>query len=162
MADEALFLAVAEGDGKRLQELLDGGADVNAFDAASCTPLMAAAARGDEALVLLLLDAGADPSIQAPDEETAYLKAAAHGQAKVAALLSRFAKPAERELARAFLGAHGAQVLPELPTEPGTGPGSFKQKAVTIAARAAKFVGHEAPAARVERLERAQEKKGKK
>ncbi len=159
MSDTELFAAIAAQDNDAAQRAIEAGADLNAFDAQGHTPLMTAALIGDEAMVLLLLDAGSDPTLLAPDSETAYLKAAAHGHREVATLLSRFAKPEERELARAFLGAHGAQVLPELPAEDGTGPGSLKQKAVTLAARAAKFVGHESPAARIERLERAQKNK---
>jgi uncharacterized protein len=166
-----LFDAVTAGDAALVQRLLEAGADVNAFDGEGRTPLMVAAQLGDDEQVLLLLDAGADPTIAAPDGETAYLKAAAHGQAQLAGRLERFASPDERALAGSFLKAHAAQVADEAglgalgkaPPEPAgeEAPSELRQTLVKAAARAAKAVGHESPAARVERQERAERLKKK-
>ena len=55
-----IHAAAAEGDTQRLRELLDHGADVNAWDDDFNTPLHVAVARGNIDCVILLLDRGAD------------------------------------------------------------------------------------------------------
>jgi ankyrin repeat protein len=60
---EGLVLQAAlSGDGKRLQVLLDSGADVDAWDENGMTPLLSAVFVGDSEAVRLLLAAGADPN----------------------------------------------------------------------------------------------------
>lgn len=63
------------------QELLENGADVNAFDAGGRTPLMRCVSSSGTHLVPLLLDAGADVNTADEDGVTALMLAAYYGAA---------------------------------------------------------------------------------
>jgi len=60
MEQEDIFQAAAHGNIARVQELLDGGVDVNVQDQANWTPLLLAAMYCHEELVHLLIEQGAD------------------------------------------------------------------------------------------------------
>lgn len=153
-----LIDAVESGDVAAVKAELARGPDVNQLGAGRSTPLIIAAGRGSLELVKLLLDAGAEPGWRDDTDETALLKAAANGHLEVARLLSPHADDDERELARSFLSAFGASHAPEFHYD----EGSLKRKAVEVAARAASFVGHEAPLERLERARRSEDNAKKK
>ncbi len=153
-----LFDAVETGNVAEVKAALAGTPDVNQLGPGRATPLIIAAGLGSLELVKLLLDAGAEPRWRDDSDETALLKAAANGHLEVARLLSPHAEDEERELARSFLAAFGASHAPEFHYD----GGALKRKAVEVAARAASFVGHEDPLARVERTARAEENAKKK
>ena len=78
-----LHRLVAAGDVNGLKAALTGGADANARDGKSWTPLMHAADRGRSLLVPLLLEAGANPNTRASDGATALFMAAVHGNSEI-------------------------------------------------------------------------------
>lgn len=79
--NEALLNAIKRNDLKRVQGLLDRGADVNAADADGWTPLMWAVASGRKEAVSLLLDKGAELNARDKEDNTALIHAAmAHPQ----------------------------------------------------------------------------------
>jgi hypothetical protein len=125
--------------------------DPNDLDTEGQTPLMRAAAAGDRERVTALLADGADPSLVDGTGETALLKAAAGGHRGVYELLLPWAEDEERDTALAYLTASGKTNGP-----PSEGPSRTRSAVATIAARTAKFFGHEEPAERVERVERAE------
>jgi hypothetical protein len=152
-----LYEAVQAGDADAVQAALATARDVNMLGPGDRTPLIEAAAAGRADLVRLLLDAGAEPGWKDAEAETALLKAAANGHRAVVTLLIDLASEDERDLARAFLAAHGQSHGPEYQVD----EAGFRRSAVEVAARAASFVGHGAPLERVERVERAEAAKKK-
>lgn len=158
-APSPLFAAVAAGDVTATLALLDGGEDPNPFDEGGLTPLMHAAQAGDEALVLALLDGGADPGITDALGESALLKAAAHGQAGVCAQLGRFAGRDERALAEELLRSGPERLLSPAPAsahEEAAAPGALRRGLAAASAALSSALGDSAPAARLERAQRAQ------
>ncbi len=59
---DGVLEAALAGDAERLRELLDAGADVDAWDSDGMTPLLSAVFIGDAEAVRLLLAAGAEPN----------------------------------------------------------------------------------------------------
>jgi uncharacterized protein len=125
--------------------------DANETDGEGLTLLMRAASTGDRARVAALLAQGADPSLVDRIGETALLKAAAQGHREVFDLLIAHAGSDERDAALAFLKASGRTDSPA-----GEPPSGTRGKLVEVAARTAKFFGHEDPQRRVERVRRAE------
>lgn len=163
-----LYEAVEAGDLKAAKKQLAAGEDVNQQGPGDKTPLIEAARAGNLALVELLLEAGAEPMLKDAEQESAVLKAAANGHHDVCEVLLPLASDDERGMAAAFLGAvgktNGPQELPG-PEKDFLGlkakAGDLTHKAAVYGARAAKFVGYDKPAERVERVERAEERVGK-
>lgn len=60
----ALHIAAKKGDVPMARLLVSRGAQVDAWDAGHCTPLLYAAADGHHNMVVYLLQAGADPSLR--------------------------------------------------------------------------------------------------
>jgi cytohesin len=81
--------AAQRGDARKVQELLEGGADPNAADDNGWTALMRAAQWDREAVVASLLDRGADPRIKDTDGMTALVWATLHGHPAFAAILKQ-------------------------------------------------------------------------
>lgn len=153
-----LYEAVERGEVAQVKEALATAPDVNMLGPDKRTPLIEAAGQGLLEIVELLLAAGAEPRCRDASDETALLRAAANGHLAVARVLSALAEDEERELARSFLAAAGATHAPDvLKDEPG-----LKRKAIELAARAAGFVGHDAPLERIERVERSEKNVKKK
>ena len=151
-----LFEAVQAGDGAALKTLAAQARDLDeAFDGGR-TALIEAARSGQLQLVRILLDAGAEPSLRDDEHESALLKAAANGHVDVVQVLAALAPDDERDLARAFLKAHGKSHGPEY-QGPGESFGTLKRAAATAGARVSKFVGDENPAERLERVKRAEQ-----
>jgi hypothetical protein len=156
-----LFEAVQSRDAEALKKLAGQAKDINeAFDAGR-TALIEAAALGELQLVKVLLEAGADPSLRDADHETALLKAAANGHLEVVYALAPLAEEDERDLARAFLKAHGKSFSPEY-QGPDADFGKLKRAAATASARVSKFVGHDSPSERLARVERSEKNARKK
>jgi ankyrin repeat protein len=162
-----LYEAVEAGDLKAAKKALADGEYVNQVGALDKTPLIEAARMGNLALVKLLLEAGAEPMLKDAEQETAVLKAAANGHRAVCDLLLPHASEDERGMAQAFLGAVGRTDGPnELPAPEPDFLGlkakaeDLTRKAAVYGARAAKFVGYDKPAERIERIERAEERTG--
>lgn len=153
----SLFDAIAANDLPALKKALGPGADPNVLGPGRTTPLIEAARVGFVDAVKLLLAAGAEPTWRDDEQETAILKAGANGHREVVALLEPVSDEDDRDLARSFLGAYGASHAPEYQYD----PSRLHQKAVSVAARAASFVGHDDPLRRLERNERAQDLKKK-
>jgi ankyrin repeat protein len=82
-----LHSAVAGGNARCVQILLDAGADVDARQHGGWTPLMAASERGDLEIVRALLAAGADPSLRSEDGRSSFDFAEAEGNAEVVSAL---------------------------------------------------------------------------
>jgi hypothetical protein len=155
-----LFEAVQANDPRALGEALKVAIDVNEAFEGGRTALVEAAALGHADLVKQLLAAGADPSLKDGEHETALLKAAANAHHAVVHLLSPLATEDERDLARAFLKAHGHSHAPEYqPPEQFAG---IKRAAAVASARVSKFVGHQDPVERLERVDRAEKNAGRK
>ena len=89
--DQALIEAARKGDLRRVQELLDKGADVNANDWIGCTPLMDAVIADHLEIAKLLLDKGADVNAKARHgySYTAMRLAASRNRPKIAELLKQ-------------------------------------------------------------------------
>jgi ankyrin repeat protein len=85
-AEWTLIRAVMLGDVKEVQQLIEGGADVNEQEDSEGTVLMMAASRKDIEVVKVLLANGADINAKSKDGRTA-LMAAAYGDAKITKLL---------------------------------------------------------------------------
>ncbi len=152
-----LFDAIAHGDFAAVEAALDSTPDVNLVGHQGRTPLIEAAALGRLDVVRLLLQRGAEPGWKDESDETAIMKAGAHGYPAVVAALEPHASDDERDMARAFLAAFGKVNGPEYQYD----VSRLQKKVADVAARAANFVGHEAPLKRLERLERAEEHKKK-
>ena len=88
-ADPPLVEATRSGDLKRVRQLLDAGADVNAFGNQRTTALMAAAEAGREDLVRLLVERRADANLRNAKGQTAADLADASGQGRLRGLLER-------------------------------------------------------------------------
>ncbi len=74
--DELLFCSSGSGDLAGIERALDQGADINARDMASLTPLMVACdSQSNEQAVRLLLERGADPNLEAQTGITALYNA---------------------------------------------------------------------------------------
>ncbi len=161
-----LIEAILAGDAEKVAERLEAGDDVNMLGDGDTTPLIEAARLGSVELVEVLLSAGAEPFMKDREQETALLKAAANGHRSVCALLLESATEDERGMATAFIAAYGKTDGPkEIPPPPGfmgfrKKIADFKKNAAVIGARAAKFVGYEQPAERIQTIERAEERKG--
>ncbi len=156
-----LFEAVAAGNAAAVTKSLEAGEDVNQLGPEDRTPLIEAAAQGNAALVKVLLDAGAEPICKDQSQDTALLKAAANGHIDAAVMLAPFADDDERDMARAFLSAHGDTHGPEAEMED-TLLGRFKRRAAEYTVRASDFVGHAAPGQRMGRVLRSEVNVGKK
>ena len=85
--DKELFEAVRKGDAAKVRELLKRGANPNARDERSLTPLHWAAAKGYAEVVRLLLERGADVNAKSEAGWTPLHHAAIWGHAEVARLL---------------------------------------------------------------------------
>jgi beta-lactamase regulating signal transducer with metallopeptidase domain/ankyrin repeat protein len=85
--DNALYEAAEAGDLQDIDELLKGGANVNAVIRGDGTPLLGAARKGQLAAVTLLLGREADPNLPVPGDGTPLIVAAAAGHASVVTLL---------------------------------------------------------------------------
>ena len=162
-----LFEAVEAEDLEAAKQCLSAGEYVDQLGSGDKTPLIEAARLGNVAMVQLLLDAGAEPMLKDAEQESAVLKAAANGHHEVCELLMPLASEDERGMASAFLGAVGKTHAPkEIPAPPKDVFGlkakaeDLTRKAAVYGARAAKFVGYDKPAERVERVERAEERTG--
>jgi ankyrin repeat protein len=83
--------AGAAHDAETMRLLLEAGADPNLRQQGGFVPLHEAAHTDDVAMAELLLDHGADPSLAADDGRDAIRIAADDGNARVAALLGRYA-----------------------------------------------------------------------
>jgi ankyrin repeat protein len=70
-ADQALITAAGKGDNAKINELLGGGANVNAQNDAGGTALMEAVYNNHPETVKLLLEKGADPDLRKKDGATA-------------------------------------------------------------------------------------------
>jgi len=92
-----LMKAALEGDTAQAQQLIQGGADVNARDDAERTALMVAATNGHTYIVQLLLDSGADPNARDCHGATALRAAEAKGFARIASLLRSSSANSEQQ-----------------------------------------------------------------
>lgn len=162
-----LFEAVEASDLKAAKKLISAGEDINQLGTDDRTPLIEAARVGNVAMVELLIEAGAETFLKDAEQETAVLKAAANGHREVCAILLPLVSEDERGMAQAFLGAVGKTNGPnELPSPESDFLGlkakaeDLTRKAAVYGARAAKFVGYDKPADRIERIERAEERTG--
>src|SRR5262245_5573638 len=108
-----LFEAVQSQDVAELKKALESAVDVNEEGEGRRTPLIEAALLGRADLCRALLEAGADPSLKDAEQETALLKAAANAHHEVVSLLAPLAAEDERDMAQAFLKAHGKAGAPE-------------------------------------------------
>jgi ankyrin repeat protein len=153
-----LFDAVEAADPRALSAALAQARDTNPLGPGRTTPLIEAARRGWGEGVRLLLEAGAEASWRDEADETALLKAAANGHRAVVRLLEPLSGEDDRALAEAFLQAFGSSSSPEYQYD----ESRIKTKAVELVARAADLLGHQDPARRVERVQRAEAQKGKK
>ncbi|MBK7861897.1 MAG: ankyrin repeat domain-containing protein [Archangiaceae bacterium] len=156
-----LFEAVQSRDAEALEKLAAEAKDLNEEFEGGRTALIEAAATGQLDLVKILLEAGADPSLKDFEKETALLKAAANGELEVVHALAPMATEDERDLARAFLKAHGKSFSPEY-QGPADDFGKLKRAAATASARVSKFVGHDSPSERLARVERSEQNAKKK
>lgn len=156
-----LFDAVRAGDLQALRALLDGGADPNELGEGGRTPLMEAAYEGRLEMVRALLAAKADPSLVDDLDETALVKAATAGHREVMRVLEPFASPDERELAMTFLRASHDMFGVAPPLEPGEKKSELLRAVATVGAVVSDVLGDSAPADRMNRLERAEERKKK-
>ena len=161
-----LYEAVEAADAEAVVVRLEAGEDVNQMGPGGSTPLIEAARAGNAELVEVLLAAGAEPMLKDAEQESALLKAAANGHRAVCALLLPLASEDERGMAEAFLGAVGKTNGP-LAAPPPEGflgirkkTDALKRRAAVFGARAAKFVGYDRPAERVDLVERAEERVG--
>ncbi len=151
-----LLPLIEAGDVSGVKAVLAKGADANEVLPGGSTPLIEAAARGSVELVRVLLAAGAEPFLKDDADETALLKAAANGHALVVEVLNPFAEADERDMAQAFLKSVGQSHAPEFSYRV---PSDLERTAAGVAARAAKFVGHDSPAERLDRVDRAEKLK---
>lgn len=163
-----LYEAVEAADGEAVVACLEAGEDINQMGPGGATPLIEAARMGNAQLVEVLLAAGAEPMLKDAEQESALLKAAANGHRDCYALLIPAASEDERGMAEAFLGAVGKTHGPSVPPPPEGFLGlrkktdELKRRAAILGARAAKFVGYQQPAERLEQLERAEDRNSKK
>lgn len=161
-----LFEAVEAADAEAVLARLEAGEDINQMGPGGVTPLIEAARNGNLELVEVLLAAGAEPMLKDGEQESALLKAAANGHRDVCALLLPTATEDERGMAEAFLGAVGKTHGPKAAAPPEGFLGirkktdELKRRAAVLGARAARFVGYEQPADRVERVERGEQRIG--
>ncbi len=161
-----LYEAVEAADAEAVVARIEAGEDVNQLGPGGSTPLIEAARLGNALLVEVLLSAGAEPMLKDGEQETALLKAAANGHKDAYALLVAHASDDERGMAEAFLGAVGKTHAPAAPPPPDGFMGirkktdELKRRAAVFGARAARFVGYEQPADRIERVERAEHRTG--
>ncbi len=161
-----LFEAVEAADAEAVVARLEAGEDINQMGPGGATPLIEAARRGNAQLVEVLLAAGAEPMLKDGEQESALLKAAANGHRDICALLLTTASDDERGMAEAFLGAVGKTHGPRAAAPPDGFLGirkktdELKRRAAVLGARAARFVGYEQPADRVDRVERAEQRTG--
>jgi hypothetical protein len=153
-----LFEAVQSDDAEALEKLAGEVRDINEGFEGGRTALIEAAARGRLDLVRILLQAGAEPTITDDEKESAILKAAANGHVDVVHLLAPQASEDERDMARAFLKAHGKSFSPEYQGPP-EDFGKLKRAAAQASARIASFVGHDDPANRLDRVNRSEKNK---
>jgi ankyrin repeat protein len=84
---QALIDAARQGDLKQVQNLLDGGADINTRGYYGATPLMAASSAGNFDVVKLLLGQGADLNAKNNKGSTALRLASEKGHIKIVELL---------------------------------------------------------------------------
>jgi ankyrin repeat protein len=154
-----LLEAVQSGDAAQLKAALKTAIDVNESGEGGRTPLIAAALMGRADLCQVLLDGGADPSLKDDEHETALMKAAANAHVDVCDVLFPLAGEDERDMARAFLKAHNKAQSPDYQAPEF---GAFKKAAANASARVSKFVGHDNPADRLDRVNRAEQNAKKK
>ena len=86
---DTMFRATRDGDVNAVRGLLDGGADVNARDETTRTPLMYATVKNQKEVVQLLLERGADVNARSDKGETALTLAARQGHPEIAQALLR-------------------------------------------------------------------------
>jgi uncharacterized protein len=92
-----LHWAAYRDDLAKTDQLIRGGANVNAANDLGVTPLWAASTNGSVALLQRLLDAGANPNVALISGETPLMVASRSGKAEsVAALLAKGANPNAR------------------------------------------------------------------
>lgn len=82
-----LMAAAWEGDVRRMEALINAGADVNARDQDLGTPLVAASYSGDPEAVRLLLERGAEVDAKDGEGLTPLMNASLNGRAEVVRLL---------------------------------------------------------------------------
>lgn len=88
VAVDALGMAAASGDLKKVQDLLKAGVDINARDSVNgWTPLMQAAMAGKNDIVKFLINNHADLDLQDQQKQTALFMAAKTGNTEAVALL---------------------------------------------------------------------------
>lgn len=155
-----LFEAVQAQDAEALKKLASEVRDLNEAFEGGKTALIEAAKTGQLELVQLLVEAGADPDLRDDEKENALLKAAANGELEVVHYLAPHATEDDRDLARAFLKAHGKSHGPEFQPPP-EDFGKLKRAAATASARISKFVGHDSPGERLDRVDRAEKNRKK-
>jgi hypothetical protein len=154
-----LFEAVEAQDAAELKKAIKAVRDVNEAGEGGRTALIEAAMLGRADLCELLLDAGAEPSLTDDEKETALLKAAANGHRSVVELLGPLGSDDERDMAGAFLKAHGKSHGPEFQ---GPEASRFQRAAATASARVSKFVGHDSPGERLDRVHRSEDNASRK
>jgi ankyrin repeat protein len=81
--DENLLRAASEGKAKKVQSLLEAGADVNAKNDTDMTALMLAAGSGHTEIVQNLLDAGAKLNVKDMVGKTALMRATQNGHTDI-------------------------------------------------------------------------------
>lgn len=149
--------AITLGDFAAVEAALRETKDINELGAEGRTPLIDAAALGRLDVVRLLIQHHAEPGWKDAAGETAILKAGANGYPEVVSALEPFADDDERDMARAFLAAYGKSHGPEYQYD----VTRLQRKVAEVAARAANFVGHQAPLKRLERSDAADRLKKK-
>lgn len=152
----SLLESIRSGDVAQALRQVAAGADANELGEGGETALMAAASAGHVELVRELLKRGAEPALVDASGETALMRGAANGHRRVFELLAPHASPDDRDAAKAYLDASGGTDGPA-----SEGPSKVRVGAVDVAARAAKFFGHQDAARRVERVERAEKHRKK-
>jgi hypothetical protein len=95
-----LHHAALSGDTSKIERLVDGGADINAFDGNGMTALHFAAEKGRLPAVKLLLNMGARDDLRNQEGKTAADLARARGMSDVAGLLERHRAKREKKQAR--------------------------------------------------------------
>ncbi|WP_339199848.1 ankyrin repeat domain-containing protein [Paenibacillus sp. FSL P4-0176] len=78
-ADEQLFKAVEDSDTERIEQMIQGGANINAQDQSGRTATMIATYNNDPTSAKVLIEAGADVNIQDDMKNTPFLYAGAEG-----------------------------------------------------------------------------------
>jgi ankyrin repeat protein len=124
--NDKLFVAIENNDIVTVEQLLRGGANVEAVGPNGLTPLMSAAEQGSVPLVSLLLQNGADANKRGDQDETVLSWAARSGRVRVVDLLVRLSDTKNKNHAL-FAAVEGGPLvirndapaaLDSVPTEP--------------------------------------------